>query len=83
MNYQRAYEKAKELIEWFNIHSIEIRFERKKERERYNKLHSELSAIEQEGEKHDSLTCDTCGCNPSIIVQTPKGRFCMEHAKYV
>ena len=43
-------------------------------------------AIEQQSkmptEQPEQLTCDACGCHPSIIVQTPVGRFCMEHAKY-
>ena len=33
-------------------------------------------------EQPEQLTCDTCGRHPSVIVQTPVGRFCMEHAKY-
>ena len=33
-------------------------------------------------EEPEQLTCDTCGRHPSVIVQTPVGRFCMEHAKY-
>ena len=43
-------------------------------------------AIEQQSkmptEQPEQLTCDACGCHPSIIVQTPVGRFCKEHAKY-
>ena len=26
--------------------------------------------------------CQICGCFPSVIVSTQKGRFCLEHAKY-
>jgi len=28
------------------------------------------------------LTCDNCGCHPSIIYKTPQGTFCQLHAKY-
>lgn len=27
-------------------------------------------------------TCDACGCHPSVIINTPKGRFCQQHVQY-
>lgn len=29
-----------------------------------------------------AMICDVCGCNPSVMVQTNKGRFCQKHVKY-
>jgi len=29
-----------------------------------------------------SIKCDACGCNPSVIIRTPAGSFCQLHAKY-
>ena len=26
--------------------------------------------------------CDACGCHPSVIINTPKGRFCQQHVQY-
>lgn len=27
--------------------------------------------------------CDVCGCHPSVIVTTPFGTFCQQHARHV
>ena len=45
-------------------------------------MHKEAQQSKMPTEEPEQLTCDTCGRHPSVIVQTPVGRFCMEHAKY-
>lgn len=29
------------------------------------------------------MTCDVCGCHPSVIITTSFGKFCQQHAKYI
>ena len=32
--------------------------------------------------KSEDNTCDSCGCHPSVIIVTTKGRFCQDHVRY-
>ena len=32
--------------------------------------------------KSEDYTCDSCGCHPSVIIVTTKGRFCQDYVRY-
>lgn len=83
----RIIAKQKELIEHMKSMTIDSPFE--SDFKKQKRLESELAALESEPEPvlftttyNETLTCDTCGCHPSVLITTNYGRFCELHARY-
>jgi len=49
-------------------------------------LHAQRIAdkmVEERLKEDTYMTCDVCGCHPSVIITTSFGKFCQQHAKYI
>jgi uncharacterized coiled-coil DUF342 family protein len=46
----------------------------------------EIDSLKAELDKlkgdYGHFSCDVCGCYPTLIIATEKGRFCEQHAQY-
>ena len=61
------------------------RWERER-KDRIKELEKENKELKQrlEAGQHETIviSCDVCGCHPSVYICTEKGTFCQEHAKF-
>lgn len=48
-----------------------------------NVITASTTTVRDESPIKENIKCDVCGYHPAVIIATPVGTFCREHARYI